>query len=50
MLAAMGVPRSLAVGALRFSLGRTTTADEIERALPLVGEAVRAARGSGAPA
>ncbi len=50
VLAAMGVPRPLATSALRFSLGRTTTADEIERALPLVADAVRAARGAGAPA
>ncbi len=50
VLAAMGVPRALATSALRFSLGRTTTADEIERALPLVADAVRAARGAGAPA
>jgi cysteine desulfurase len=44
VLMAMGVPRGLAICALRFSLGRTSTADEIERALPLVGESVRAAR------
>jgi cysteine desulfurase len=31
VLVAMGVPRELAVGALRFSLGRDTTAEEIER-------------------
>jgi cysteine desulfurase len=31
VLVAMGVPRELAVGALRFSLGRDTTAAEIER-------------------
>ncbi len=44
VLAAMGVPRELAVSALRFSLGRTTTADEIERALVAVTDSVRAAR------
>jgi cysteine desulfurase len=31
VLVAMGIPRELAVGALRFSLGRDTTAAEIER-------------------
>jgi cysteine desulfurase len=44
VLAAMGVPRELAVSALRFSLGRTTTPDEIERALAALADAVRAAR------
>jgi cysteine desulfurase len=44
VLSAMGVPRDLAVCALRFSLGRTTTADELERAIALIGESVRAAR------
>lgn len=48
VLAAMGVPRDLAVCALRFSFGRTTTADDVERALPLVAAAVRAARELGA--
>jgi cysteine desulfurase len=31
VLLAMGIPRALAVGALRFSLGRETTADELDR-------------------
>jgi cysteine desulfurase len=44
VLAAMGVPRELAVSALRFSLGRTSTAAEVEAALPLIEDAVRAAR------
>lgn len=44
VLAAMGVPRPLAISALRFSLGRTTTADEVDRALVVIAEAVRAAR------
>src|SRR5205807_987113 len=47
VLAAMGVPREIAVSALRFSLGRITTGDDIERALPLIDDAVR---GSRAPA
>jgi cysteine desulfurase len=46
VLIAMGVPRALAICALRFSLGRTTTADELARAVPLVAESVRAARAS----
>ena len=49
VLAAMGVPRSLAISALRFSLGRTTTADEVASALVALADAVRAAR-VGAPA
>ncbi|HTR97400.1 MAG TPA: cysteine desulfurase family protein [Candidatus Acidoferrales bacterium] len=49
VLAAMGVPRALAIGALRFSLGRTTTADELARARVVVAEAVRVTRG-GSPA
>ena len=49
VLAAMGVPRALAISALRFSLGRTTTAEEVARALVVLADAVRAAR-VGAPA
>jgi cysteine desulfurase len=30
VLEAMGVPAELALGAIRFSLGRTTTREEIE--------------------
>ena len=48
VLSAMGVARELAVSALRFSLGRTTTQDELERALALIAEAVRAARSASA--
>ncbi len=48
VLAAMGVPRELAISALRFSLGRTTTADEVERSLAGIADAVRAARASAA--
>jgi cysteine desulfurase len=44
VLAAMGVPRELATSALRFSLGRTSTMAEIDAALPLIEDAVRAAR------
>jgi cysteine desulfurase len=48
VLAAMGVPRELAVCALRFSLGRTTTEGEVEQVAAAAGEAVRAARAVGA--
>ena len=53
VLAAMGVERAWAGGALRLSLGRTTTAAEIERAGEVVIDAVatlRARRGSVASA
>ena len=53
VLTAMGVPRELAVCAIRFSLGRRTTADDIEAAVPRVTDAVRAARAgatAGSPA
>jgi len=46
VLSAMGVSRELAVSAIRFSLGRTTTADDIERAIAIVAEAVAAVRRS----
>jgi len=44
VLRAMGVPRELAICAVRFSLGRTTTADEVERAAVIVADAVRLVR------
>ena len=44
VLVAMGVPRELAICALRFSLGRTTTADMVERAAAIVSESVRVVR------
>jgi cysteine desulfurase len=47
VLAAMGVPRELAVCALRISLGRTTSERDVERALAAIPEAVRAARAAG---
>lgn len=40
VLAAMGVPAADARGAIRFSLGHTTTAADVERALAVVPEAV----------
>jgi cysteine desulfurase len=53
VLTAMGVPRDLAVCAIRFSLGRRTTADDIEAAVSRISDAVRAARAgatAGSPA
>lgn len=47
VLVAMGVPRELAVCALRFSMGRTTTEPEVEQVLAAVGEVVRAVRAAG---
>jgi cysteine desulfurase len=44
VLSAMGVPRELAICAIRFSLGRTTTEDDVVRALAIVHESVKAAR------
>jgi cysteine desulfurase len=47
VLAAMGVPRDLAVCALRLSMGRSTTADEVERVISGLAESARAARSIG---
>jgi cysteine desulfurase len=47
VLSAMGVPRELAVCAVRFSIGRTTTAEELARVAALLPDAVAAARGAG---
>jgi cysteine desulfurase len=44
VLTAMGVPAELAVCALRFSLGRTTSADDVARAVAIVAESVRTVR------
>ncbi len=44
VLQAMGVPQVWAMGTVRFSVGRFTTADEIDRALAVVVEAVRRRR------
>jgi cysteine desulfurase len=46
VLLAMGVPPELAHGSIRFSLARDTTIDEIDRALPLIVQAVRRVAGS----
>jgi cysteine desulfurase len=44
VLAAMGVPNERARGALRLTLGRTTTADDIARATTAISESVRRLR------
>ena len=44
VLAAMGVPRELAGGALRLTLGRTTTADDVARGVAAVVAAVERLR------
>ncbi|MEY4374895.1 MAG: hypothetical protein RL760_1062 [Candidatus Eisenbacteria bacterium] len=44
VLTAMGVPADLAVCTLRFSLGRTTSADDVARAVSIVAESVRTVR------
>lgn len=44
VLAAMGVPRELAAGAIRLSLGRTTTAADVDRATEVLIDAVRRLR------
>ncbi|HEX8938864.1 MAG TPA: cysteine desulfurase family protein [Candidatus Limnocylindrales bacterium] len=44
VLAAMGYPDDEARGALRLSLGRTTTADDVERAIAVVPRVLRAQR------
>jgi cysteine desulfurase len=46
VLAAMGVPRERALGALRLTLGRTTTADDVDRGITAVVTAVRRLRGA----
>ena len=45
VLAAMGVPAPIARGSIRFSLGHTTGAEDVERALEVVPEAVARLRG-----
>jgi len=41
VLRAMGLPDALALGAVRFSLGRWTTEEEVDRAVQLFGEYLR---------
>ncbi len=44
VLAAMGVDRAAALGALRLTLGRTTTAEDIDRAIEVISSAVATLR------
>lgn len=48
VLSAMGVPAALASGALRFSLGRSTTDEDIDHVLAVLPELVGRLRGVGA--
>ena len=48
VLVAMGFPPSLATGALRCTLGRATTADDVDRAGELIVRAVRQLQGAAA--
>ncbi|MBI5708993.1 MAG: cysteine desulfurase [Candidatus Eisenbacteria bacterium] len=47
VLSAMGVPRELAVCALRFSMGRTTSEHEVDEVIAALVESVKAARAMG---
>jgi len=47
VLKAMGISREQGFGAVRFSLGRLTTGEDIERAATVVGAAVRKIRSQG---
>ncbi len=47
VLLAMGVSPELALGAVRLSLGRWTTAEEVDRVIPLLAGRVRALRDKG---
>ena len=38
----MGISPELALGAVRFSLGRWTTQTDVDRAVPLIAEQVKA--------
>jgi len=40
VLAAMGLPRDVALGSLRLSLGHTSTASDVERAINVIVESV----------
>lgn len=44
VLEAMDVPIEWAKGTIRFSVGRMTTADEIDRAIPIISQAVKSLR------
>ncbi len=44
VLSAMGVPREIAICALRLSMGRTTTADDVDRVVAALAESARGVR------
>ena len=48
VLSAMGVPRELAICALRLSMGRTTSRDDVDRVVATLVESVRAVRDAAA--
>lgn len=50
VLQAMGVPREIAVCALRLSMGRGTGADDVDRVIAALAESVRAVRGAASAA
>ena len=50
VLTAMKVPLHYAIGTIRFSLGRMTTKQEIQRAIPIITESYKKLKGSGYPA
>ena len=50
VLSAMGVPRELAVCALRLSMGRGTRADDVARVVAALAESAQAARNLAVPA
>jgi len=50
VLEAMGVPRELAVCAIRLSMGRTTTVEEVDAVAAAFADSVRTARALGGPA
>jgi cysteine desulfurase len=49
VLLAMGIEPTLALGALRLSLGRWTTAEEIDGSVEALSAAILALRAEGAP-
>ena len=50
VLTAIGLPADKARASLRFSLGRTTHADHVARAVSAIADAVRSVREAGTPA
>ena len=46
---AMGVPRTLAICALRLSMGRTTRPEDVDALIQALAESARAVRAASAP-